>query len=882
MRPATPGSATPRHRNVQRRRTDAPSYYGPRDPLSVPTISQQGARTSVLAAGTQVQPRVETSPQRFNPEEQDGASFSSDDPPSLTSFELAIQRDAGLGVTEEEDFELFASSSHDASLSGPIEFSHPSPSGSWPIRLPNGDTWGAGANRPFTPVAAAWSIPDVPLRPSTLTPAIVSNIVEHLCFIRTDITPPMVQDYCDSILKVADGFLGVPEAHAAAVSYFDKLGTKDIPWELVKQHTKDFYEAGSLEALAERRHAAHAHSRLSVERIDLVFTEALHLLTLAGAGDDVIDRSKLSSWPTAESFAEDIARMKYIATEGIPVIVDPKFTPSPNRGSLPPARAMANLPVNALTHSNSVTANGVILDAKATELLGVRLNVQNHGWTSKFGKAEGRLTSNCSGVADRSRPPKTPLNSPFVHLDAVDRWGSIKSPTLRDVCAATKKACDKFGRDDTVLGKIDVKAFYQQGRFAFAAVVLMAFAIHSADPRVHGSTYFSLTGNFGHTATPNIFEAYVSDHAAIVWILTSLFGPGAHNAAKDECSDTHPSGQQRMVMIGWEISLSTYRVDMAPKNRDKTLFFFLTSDPDAGLSTRQRERLVSLASRYCDVYPHLRAIHSMLCQILGGRDHFDPHVRRPVSSPYARMAVRIWRVYLMMSYHDHHIGAPTGRSIDLFCSVTPSITMEFDGSIRGAGYRIFAPGPAIPKCIVSGYADATAAHFPDDWTHRQLTGAQNTMELSALTMAVVHAALIGYRSCGIATIGDSNTILNWASKASYRSTTAVPVVMLLVAVCERFRLHICEDYVQLRSEDNKVCDALSRNRPEEAQAAGDCGPAAPINYGCSSTCPNDIMSQAFALCALRSPLETDRQFFALWGRIAALLDTIAATAPDGP
>ena len=801
-----------------------------------------------------------------------------------------------------------------------------SPAVMYPVMDKSGKPWGGGANRVPNSGRTVQLTVEEPAGP--VFKEAVEQTTRTINFVRTDITDVSVQAVFLKAQKVQEGFLGPAHAAKWAHEYFDALGTVDFPWKLIEKTTNECKEAGSLEAMVANRRAARAAKRLSVERIDLVFSEPARRLALAVArsmGVDPpavppppepppepppgeIDRDKLPFWPSSEEFDLDISRMKQVATEGIPIVVDPTFIPSAERRSIPPVKAAACAPTNAHLHINNVKDDGVIIDAElAATLKG--LHYQEHGWTPKWGKPEGRMTADCSHVSDRTDPDRCPLNTPFVHEDAEERWGPIHSPTLSDVCVATSKAAAKFGRENLVIGKMDIKSFYQQAFFAIGSIRLMAFAVHSVDPRVNGATYISTSGNFGHTATPNVMEvftrciriaaaflivgyflmyiddaffatsreAYQRDYAAISWILNTLFGPGAHAVSKDECSDTHPSGDQRLVMIGWELVLSTFRVDMSPKNRDRALYFFIAADPEGLLSTRERERLVSLAGRYSEVYPHLKVIYNMICQLLGGMDYFDPLLPRAITSGKAKLAILIWRAYLVMSHIDHHAGLPTGRLIELFCHPPPGLTVEFDGSLKGTGWRLW-DGVWGPLCHAAGYAGVDDHFFPAKITKKEKTAFQNTMELMALTLALLHAALLGFHHCGVALRGDSNTVLQWASKTSFRSVAALPAITLFIAVCERFHLHVDTDFVQLLSADNPVCDALSRNRPADAMAAGHCGPGGPVNFGCTARSPGELMSVGFHLCSVRTPLTTEQQFFDQWARVNALLDRVAAAA----
>ena len=64
--------------------------------------------------------------------------------------------------------------------------------------------------------------------------------------------------------------------------------------------------------------------------------------------------------------------------------------------------------------------------------------------------------------------------------------GQINHPTLSDICRMVVIAGDKWGSENVVLFKEDIKGFYTQCYFLPEDAHKMAFAVFSPDPRING------------------------------------------------------------------------------------------------------------------------------------------------------------------------------------------------------------------------------------------------------------------------------------------------------------------------------------------------------------------------------------------------------------
>ena len=101
-----------------------------------------------------------------------------------------------------------------------------------------------------------------------------------------------------------------------------------------------------------------------------------------------------------------------------------------------------------------------------------------------------------------------PLNTEYVKQEAINRYSEIHHPTLVDICWAIVVMQRLYGRENVVVCKEDVRGYFTLCNFPPWAVRLMAFAVHSTNPQVEGSVYFSTHGNFGSTIMPFVYEVF--------------------------------------------------------------------------------------------------------------------------------------------------------------------------------------------------------------------------------------------------------------------------------------------------------------------------------------------------------------------------------------
>lgn len=463
---------------------------------------------------------------------------------------------------------------------------------------------------------------------------------------------------------------------------------------------------------------------------------------------------------------------------------------------------------------------------------------------------------------------------------------SVISQNLDSINLQIIRTQDLHGPDNVVLLKGDLRNYYQLCFFALDSLRLMAFAVHSTDVRVQDSVYFSLAGNFGWTGMLNAFEVFTrifrvvigmaimghaffqmycddffissskdlwsADLAVAINIVTTLFGTESYAEEKFDSTEAMSKSQREIDILGWNFNLTTNRCDVSANNRRKGLLHFISIDVNEPMSLRDRQCLVGFAERYSSVYRELQPMMTILYKMLGGQDKL-PYDAPLTLSRSAKAAIRIWRIYLITSTYKHMHNFSTGRDIDFWRPKTNKFCVEFDGSLYGLGYRIFQGNDL--GCVASGSVALPLAFFPNGC---KLSDHQNSVELMALVVGIIHLIRLGGTNCSIEVRGDSATVLYWSTTNKFRSILALPVIILFTAICDFFKIHI-QDGIHFSSEENYICDALSRLDLTNVALRDVCGPAGPY-----SSVEGGLISSAVSIASITQTMTSEEDFFLLW------------------
>ena len=644
-------------------------------------------------------------------------------------------------------------------------------------------------------------------------------------------------------------------------SYWEQL-SPDAPslQSFMQRDSDDLLRFGSLAKLASLRHSERGLQQLSSHRIDMTTLPIISDPDCPAALFDEV---------TALA-----ATLRYFASTGVPILTNDSFSPSPASG--PPSKTYATAPsaVDAHIHKNLCSGLGVLLSPDLVPLLPT-LNVINLGLAPKKGKAAGRLTINPSGNAAKTPPF---LNNALSTDLCEHTWGEINYPTIISIIRSILDLADRFGRDQVVVWKTDLKGAFTLLKFDPDHVHLMSSFLSD------GSIYIGIRGNFGWSGMPfafnitsrfleirirrdingtchfycddaigiSILSDWVSDRTRAISIMTDLFGDDAEEPSKRESSADDVD--RCVTVLGWSINLSHFTVDISSSNRMSALYIFWNIS-FTHVTKREWETICSLASRYSLIFPELAPFNRDLFAMMGTWSRC-PFLVVPMT-PKAETAIRLWRVLLLRTEMNVRLNSSTGRPLELFRLRPPSYVIEFDGSLTGVGFRIFA---LVDDCeILYGAGALTAAFDLDDDSSYQ-----NTMELAAVVSALVLLATSGVSGTAVRLRGDSVSVLTWLSRSSpsIDSSIAKSATIAFVACCLRYDFVVDPEFLWIAGTENVFCDSLSR---------GDWSYLTTLPTSCIVTSPGDRSETVFSLINPLECIDSESEFFLCWNSINRVL-----------
>ena len=570
--------------------------------------------------------------------------------------------------------------------------------------------------------------------------------------------------------------------------------------------------SGDISTLARTRQDAVSSRRLSLQTIENVTTPVFALHDSSG-----IDMGR---------FRADVELLRIFATSGVPIITAPGFRPSHDTGPMASNYKLAPEAVDAHILKAWRAGLGILLTPEAASTIPNRHEMRS-SIAPKKGKAAGRLTLDNS--------TNSSLTPPYMNTDEAKElcrqyFGDFNDiPDIASLCSMIIELADRYGPDNVVLWKTDLRAAFTLLKFAHTYIHWLSTRL------LCGLIYFVIQGNFGWTGMPFAFQVVVrvlivcislriqgkvqmyvddligashrahwtSDRHSAITIMNDLLGPDAEEPDKRESTEDSPDGRRAITILGWEFVLSTWTVDIARRNRLKALFTFWAFDIDKPVSLDRMEAMCSMAHRYAKVYREMGVFMPDLYSALPRwrqRHHIHTLPDR------TKTAIKLWRAYLVRAEICFRTGHPAGRDIYSFRHHTPTTIVEFDGSPKGIGFRLFRIIENI-EVLVEEWGALLQYDLRNDPQY------QNTMELTAATCGLFRALQL-WRPPGL-TIqfrGDSEVALTWLTddQVSAPSSRARGPAMILATVRARPDTHFASKHTHLPKEFNTRADALSR------------------------------------------------------------------------
>ncbi len=610
------------------------------------------------------------------------------------------------------------------------------------------------------------------------------------------------------------GGWGIRLTERAKALYGKEMGEADaLAWagefewsaEQKSRDSNGVLAAGGLEAYIEQVQRAGADARLSEARVDRV------VRMVPGLRGD-------------RDFVEATRRVK-VAARGMGVRMHDSFVPNTAPPELRQAERRLARPINKLI--GKCWDKGFCLLVN-TELLtkeqwaaAVRYHWSHSGWARKREKPQGRNTHDASFA--KGGAPCLNLPRKEVKAIGVAQYGEISLPQLRgDILPRIVAAIGRGGNRRRVLIKMDLAGAFHLLFFNPRSALWMLSAL-TGDLSVVWHT-----GNFGHSHTPNAFQAvskflqlvvnergrsrgrdygfdvYVDDLCGVCYegeeeavrdevyeVIRELLGP-------DAVAEDKTAWSRRLVLVGWDIDLETETIRMA---EHISLKFIFHADQVSGgkVSGRSLEVLAALVERLSALCPILNVfkghLYSNYCRL---RDMDALVSLLPLSALALALASRVV---------GQHMETDHGYPFSHFAPRARTYTVEFDGSIYGAGCRVFNwRGEADEELVVEVSLD-----LPEDVAQSEelKRKCQNGNELLAVVLGlhVVHHLSGG--AVGVGVRGDSQVALSWILTDHFSSPFAHrPALAWVLLETEASMQVVHQKWIP--EAENTECDRASR------------------------------------------------------------------------
>ena len=578
--------------------------------------------------------------------------------------------------------------------------------------------------------------------------------------------------------ETMDGWFGVEAAQKFGASF-------EWPAEVTARDTKRLEEAsGDLSLAVQRVRAAGSAQRLNEKRVR----------SCVGIDDP------------------DFGRVLDIAMHGLRVGVGegfvPTSTPQPFRQLYQRVQGAVNGAILGLWEKELVL---LIPTAVAERIHGIHYSPAH--WAKKYKSEAGRYIADDSDSSAGSA-----LNTPEA-TEFIEGWyGKIVHPTIQELVQMVNRATKKYGGEDVMLWKRDLKGAFTLVDFAVGDVAKLACPLTGGITMVYHTGYFGWTGTpFGFDVVTRVLrrgirarirgmiDMYVDDllgasHRDDVQHDTgvaenyceALLGPEAIAPHKREEG-------RRLDWIGYTVDLDLAIVTIKRSNFLKTLHGFVSTDVRKKQSVKHMQRLASWATRYSGILRHMRPFSSGLYAEVAGMKNQE--VTKIMRWEGAR-AVVMWTAMLILLEFDE---GKFARTLESFEDRDVDTIIRFDASLTGVGVTVNVLEDGTERLV--GVIGTIELPFKlSDSSY------QNTMEFVAVVMGCFVLADAGYKSRRIGLVGDSMTALHWAVSESFSGSLVFAPALLYVLLGGKHDLWVCQT-THVAGVDNVLHDQLSRGTP---------------------------------------------------------------------
>jgi hypothetical protein len=278
--------------------------------------------------------------------------------------------------------------------------------------------------------------------------------------------------------------------------------------------------------------------------------------------------------------------------------------------------------------------------------------------------------------------------------------------------------------------------------------------------------------------------------AVVKEVCTELLGSDAVEPKKTEVG-------RKLDFIGWSFDLDSRSVSLAQHNFLKTLYGFVTIDETRPVPFKTLERLCSWAARYGVICRDLKPFSGDLYDVIRGRTLAHGSLQL---HDEAQRVVKLWRGMLSLLELDSE---RFSRPLETFRSRRSALLIEYDASLTGLGVIVFQRSPTGVE------RELFFMQIPLPYDLHQDSGFQNTVEFTAILMAVAAVVACGHRDISVDLRGDSRSSLAWAVNLRFGDGRSRRAALAYVSLLMMYNISVA-DRIFLRGVDNIRCDGLSR------------------------------------------------------------------------
>ena len=336
------------------------------------------------------------------------------------------------------------------------------------------------------------------------------------------------------------------------------------------------------------------------------------------------------------------------------------------------------------------------------------------------------------------------------------------------------------------------------------------------------------TGNFGHSHTPHAFQAISKfiervvnergrqrgrDYGFDVYVddLMGVCFEGMETLVRDEVysvirellgsravAEDKTEWGRRLVFVGWDIDLDSESVFMAEHIVLK-LVYHMDQIRAGKVSGRSLfEVMAALVERLSAICPLLNAFKGHLYGNYCRLSNMSACVEL---SPLSLMALALARRVVVS-----HAGGGAGYPFSFFIARPKSFVVEFDGSIYGAGCRVFEMVDGLEALRAEVSLDLP----PEVATTEKLrTECQNGNELLAVVLGLHVVHYLSGGSVGVGVRGDSEVALSWISTNHFKSPFAHRSALAWILLESESSMQVVSKQ-WISKNVNLACDAYSR------------------------------------------------------------------------